>query len=120
VKKKRRKPTPVPKGGDASAGAGRSTGLRLKGRHWVALWLLAFLGVALAVVRRQTASLEATRELQQLRKTRAALESSRAELLGDIHRAQSRGVLVPLAQQKLGLRLPQDSEITILQDPRPR
>ena len=100
----------------------RATGgrRRLKGRHWVALWLLAFLLVALAVVRRQNAALETTRELQQLRKTRGALEVSRSALVGETHRARSRGVLVPLAQQKLGLRLPQDSEITILQDPRPR
>jgi hypothetical protein len=86
----------------------------------VALWLLAFLLVALAVVRRQGAALEATRELQQLHRTRSALEVSRSGLVGDIDRAKSRAVLVPLVQQKLGLRLPQDSEITILQDPRPR
>ncbi len=93
---------------------------RFRGRHWVALWLLAFLLVALAVVRRQSAALEATRELQQLHRTRSALEVSRSGLVGEIDRARSRAVLVPLAQQKLGLRLPQDSEITILQDPRPR
>ena len=111
--KQRKRPESAPR----APGGGR---LRLKGRHWVALWLLAFLLVALTVVRRQNAALETTRELQQLRKTRAALEVSRSALVGDIHRARSRGVLVPLAQQKLGLRLPQDSEITILQDPRPR
>ncbi|MFI5208777.1 MAG: hypothetical protein ACHQU8_09120 [Gemmatimonadales bacterium] len=103
-------PPPAP-----SAGKGR-----LKGRHWVALWLLFFLLVALTVVRRQSAALEATRELQQLRRTRGALEVSRSGLVGDIDRARSRAVLVPLVQDKLGLRLPQDSEITILQDPRPR
>ncbi len=93
---------------------------RFKGRHWVALGLLVFLLSALAVIRRQSAALEATRELQQLHRTRSALEVSKSGLVGDIDRAKSRAVLVPLAQQKLGLRLPQDSEITILQDPRPR
>jgi hypothetical protein len=92
----------------------------LKGRHWVTLWLGAFLAVALIVVWRQSAALATSRDLQQIRKTRGALETSKSALIADIHRARSRGVLVPLAEQKLGLRLPQDSEITILQNPRPR
>ncbi len=37
-----------------------------------------------------------------------------------IRHAQSRGVLVPLAEARLGLRLPQDTEIVILQVPRAR
>lgn len=100
--------------------ASRASRLSLRGRHWIALWLLGFLAMALIVIRRQQDALETTRELQQLQKARGALEVSKAELIGGIHQARSRAVLVPLAQQKLGLRLPQDSEITILQDPRPR
>lgn len=99
--------------------AGRPHG-RLKGRHWVALWLAAFLLVALAVVRRQSAALVTAQDVQALRRTRGALEVSRSALVGGVQRAQSRAVLVPLAEQRLGLRLPQDSEITILQNPRPR
>ena len=93
---------------------------RLKGRHWFALWLMVFLLVSLAVIKRQSAALETSLDLQQLRRARGALEVSRSALVDDIHRSRSRAVLVPLAQQKLGLRLPQDSEITILQEPRPR
>ena len=93
---------------------------RLKGRHWVAIWLASFLLVALAVVKRQSAALQTAQQVQALRKTRGALEVSRSAMVGDVHRAKSRAVLVPLAEQRLGLRLPQDSEITILQDPRPR
>jgi cell division protein FtsL len=84
------------------------------------IWLGAFLVCALTIVWRQSNAFSTSRELQQLQKTRGALEVSKSALIGEIHRAQSRAVLVPLAQQKLGLRLPQDSEITILQDPRPR
>ncbi len=84
------------------------------------LWLGVFLGCALIIVWRQQNALATSRELQQLQKTRGALEVSRSAVIGEIHKARSREVLVPLAQQKLGLRLPQDSEITILQDPRPR
>lgn len=95
-----------------------STGF--KGRHWFVIWLLAFLACALLIVRRQQTAFATSRELQQLQQTRGALEVSKSALIGEIHKARSRAVLVPLAQQKLGLRLPQDSEITILQDPRPR
>jgi len=86
----------------------------------VALWLGAFLSVALLVVWRQSAALRISQTVQALQKTRGALEVTRSAALGEVHRARSRTVLVPLAQQRLGLRLPQDSEITILQDPRPR
>ena len=93
---------------------------RLKGRHWVALGLAAFLVVALAVVRRQSASYALARGIEALGKTRGTLEAQRATLMGQIQHDKSRAVMVPLAQRRLGLRLPQDSEITILQDPRPR
>ena len=93
---------------------------RLKGRHWVAIWLSGFLAVALVVVWRQSAALRTAQELQALQKTRGALEVSRSSATLEVHRARSRAVLVPLAERTLGLRLPQDSEITILQEPRPR
>ena len=93
---------------------------QLKGRHWVAMGLAAFLVVALAVVRRQSASYILAREVEALGKTRGTLEAQRSALIGRIEHDKSRAVLVPLAQRRLGLRLPQDSEITILQDPRPR
>lgn len=92
----------------------------LKGRHWVAIWLAGFLVVALLVVRRQSAAIGLARDLDSLRASRAALEVSHAALASGIQRARSRAVLVPLAQRRLGLRLPQDSEITILQDPERR
>jgi len=90
---------------------------RMKGRHWTVILLAAFLGITLVVIWRQTAALAEARRLQALQKTRAALEVQRATLRGDIQRAGSRAVLVPLAEHRLGLRLPQDSEIIILQGP---
>lgn len=86
----------------------------MKGRHWIMVWLAAFLLVALLVVRRQTQALALARELETLRTARAALEVSQASLMADVDRSRSRAVLVPLAERRLGLRLPQDSEITIL------
>jgi len=90
---------------------------RLKGRHWTVILLAGFLAITLAVIWRQTAALAEARRLQALQKTRAALEVQRATLRSQVQRAGSRAVLVSLAERRLGLRLPQDSEIIILQGP---
>lgn len=94
--------------------------MTLKGRHWVAIWLAGFLAVAAIVVWRQSAAYAAARELAQLGESRSALEITKVTAIGAIRKAKSRAVLVPLAQRRLGLRLPQDSEIVILRDPRSR
>lgn len=94
--------------------------MKLKGRHWVALWLAGFLAVAAAVVWRQTEALATASELKTLEGTRGALETTRSGASAAVRRARSRAVLVPLAESRLGLRLPQDSEIVILQGPQPR
>ncbi len=91
--------------------------MKLKGRHWVAIWLAAFLVMAALVVWRQTDALATARQLRTLESARAALEATRSDLVGQIRRARSRAVLVPLARERLGLRMPQDSEIVILQAP---
>ena len=90
--------------------------MQFKGRHWVAIVLGAFLAIALTVAWRQSAALKTASELEVLHKTRTALEVQKSTAIGAISRSRSRAVLVPLAEQRLGLRLPQDSEITILKD----
>ena len=90
--------------------------MKLRGRGWVAVWLLLFLGVLTWVVFRQTASHVITTELRDAQQQRSALEAQRAELLRRIQDAGSRAVLVPRAES-LGLRLPADSEIIILHVP---
>lgn len=102
--------------------AARAGGRRfaMRGRHWMGLWLAGFLLMAVAIVWRQSAALATVRELRELERVRGALEVQRSSLTGAINRAKSRGVIVPLAERRLGLRLPQDSEITIVQEPRPR
>lgn len=105
--------------GRSAAGGGKGPG-RLKGRWWIAIWLCGFLAVAVIVVWRQGAALVTARELRDLERQRGALEVQKANLTGAIHRGRSRGVIVPLAERRLNLRLPQDSEITILQEPLPR
>jgi hypothetical protein len=87
--------------------------VRLKGRHWLAAWLIAFLAVAWIVIARYNSSLAMARELAERRTRRAHLEGHRADLELRIRAAESRAVLVPRAQ-RLGLRLPSDSEIILV------
>ncbi len=90
--------------------------MKLRGRGWVAVWLLLLLGVLTWVVARQTASHLAATDLRDTQELRSSLEAQRAELLRRITEAGSRAVLVPRAES-LGLRLPADSEMVILQVP---
>jgi hypothetical protein len=91
--------------------------VRAKGRHWMALWLVAFLATTWIVYARQTAAIRAARELSDLRARRATLEGRRADLARRIRTAEGRAVLVPRAETRLGLHLPSDSEIILLPVP---
>ena len=91
--------------------------LRLRGRHWVLLWLLVFLGGALIVVGRQTVAFRTARTLRELREVRGSLEARRAELERRIRVASSREVLVPVARRSLGLHEPADSEFVLFAVP---
>jgi cell division protein FtsL len=93
--------------------------MRIKGRHWVLLWLLIFLGGALIVVARQTVAFRTARELHDLREDRSSLEARRADLERRIRVASSRQVLVPIAQRALGLHEPADSEFVLFAVPAP-
>ena len=87
--------------------------VKLKGRHWLGLWLLLFLVAAAIVVTRQRAAILTARRLTELRENRTALEARKAELVRRIGRATSREVLVP-QMERAGLHLPSDSENTRL------
>jgi hypothetical protein len=93
--------------------------IRLKGRHWVLLWLLVFLGGALVVVSRQTAALRTARHLRELRDERSTLEARRADAERRIRNGSSRQVLVPIARRSLGLHEPADSEFVLFPVPGP-
>lgn len=87
-----------------------------KGRIWVGAWLAFILAMLAWVVARQTSAVVTAGELSELREQRAALEAAHAELLARIRLDRSRDVLIPRAEA-LGLRLPADSEVVILQVP---
>lgn len=90
--------------------------MALRGRHWIAFWLVAFLLAAALVIARSTSGLRHARAIAEARVAHAALEGRRAELERRVRTARSRAVLVPRAQH-LGLRLPSDSEIVLLPIP---
>ena len=74
--------------------------MRLKGRHWLMLWLLVFLCVLVAITTRQTAGFRTARRLRDLREERMALEARRADLERRIRVASSRQVLVPIVRAR--------------------
>ncbi|MEO8199093.1 MAG: hypothetical protein ABI679_01095 [Gemmatimonadota bacterium] len=86
--------------------------MRIKGRHWVLLWLALFLVVAIVVIARGSAAYRLAGELRQLRAERGALEARRAELETRIRASSSRLVLLERAQ-RAGLHIASDSEITL-------
>ena len=88
----------------------------IRGRHWIAFWLVALLAALWLVIARQTAALNAARALNDLREERASLEGRRADLERRVRSAQSRAVLLPKAR-KQGLRLPADTEIILIPTP---
>jgi hypothetical protein len=93
--------------------------MRLKGRHWLMLWLLVFVCVLLAIAWRQTHGFRIARHLRQLTEERMALEARRGDLERRIRQASSRQVLVPLAERTLGLHQPSDSEFVLFVVPPP-
>ena len=82
------------------------------------LWLVFLLGVLAWVTTRQTASVVLAAQLREIRSDRSAAEAEKSALQRRIREAIGLSVLVPRAES-LGLRLPDDSEIIILQVPVP-
>jgi hypothetical protein len=91
--------------------------MRLKGRHWLMLWLVIFLGVLVAITTRQTEGFRTARRLRELREERLALEARRGDLERRIREGSSRQVLVPIVERALGLHEPADSEFVLFAVP---
>jgi membrane protein implicated in regulation of membrane protease activity len=85
-----------------------------RGRAWVALVLVSFVLIAAGVIWRRAAGVEQARELRLLQERRAQLEARRAQLESDIRRISSRSSLVPIVERRLGMHIPNDSQLVIL------
>ena len=92
------------------------------GRGWVvvALALVTFVLVGSAVVWRRTLGIAQARELRELSRERQQLLSERAALQGQVRVAASRAHILPVAQQRLGMRIPADTQVVLIQRPSPR
>jgi cell division protein FtsL len=92
---------------------GRVAG-RGRGRLVFVLLLLGFLAIAMGVILRRSYGIAAARELQQLDARRAGLVAERLRLEGEVRAAASRATLQPIAEQRLQMRVPADSQVIIL------
>ena len=100
----------------AVAGKARSARVtRRRGRSVVALTLFGFVLVATSVIWRRTYGHSQTRLVQQLERQRADLRAQRAQLHRDIREAASRDKLTPMAEQRLRLRMPSDSQVIVIE-----
>jgi hypothetical protein len=96
-------------------------GVKWRGRSVVAVTLLAFLGVTTAIVWRRSIGHTEALELQKLSRRMIELQAERAKLQTELVSATSRSRLGPLVEQRLGMRVPADSQIVDLPRPtRPR
>ena len=91
-----------------------------RGRVYIALGLVAFLLVAAGVVWRRSVGVVKATELHALDRKRAELEAERAKLVSDIRSATSLGRLGAVVSQRLGMRVPSDSQLIRLPRPSPK
>ncbi len=104
----------------ATGGAGgRAARARRRplGRTLVFAGLLAFLLVATGVIWRRSLGIARARELRALDARRVALEGERAALESEVRMAASRGRVAGVAQTKLGMRVPADTQVILLTRP---
>jgi cell division protein FtsL len=83
----------------------------------VALLLVGFVLVATGVIWRRSFGIAPARELRDLDKQRLELEAQKSRLEGEIRVLSSRSKLAPIAEQRLNMHVPNDSQVIIL--PRP-
>ena len=84
------------------------------GRLRFALVLLGFVAIASVVVLRRTAGIRAARELQAMDTRRSSLGAERSRLESDIRLASSRARLQPIAESRLGMRVPSEDQVGYL------
>jgi cell division protein FtsL len=87
---------------------------RLRGRSLIVTVLLGFFVVAMGVIARRTVGISQARALRQLELDRDAADAVRVRLEGEIRDASSRARLLPIAQQRLHMHVPADSQVIIL------
>jgi cell division protein FtsL len=85
-----------------------------RGRTRVALGLVVFLLVATAVIWRRSIGLREAAEVRKLDVQRAALDGQVSQLETKIRELSSREKLGAIAEQRLHMRVPDDSQVIVL------
>lgn len=88
-----------------------------RGRPIVALLLIGFVLVATGVIWRRSFGIAQSREVRDLDRQRLELEAQKARLQGEIRELSSRPKLAPIAERRLNMHVPNDSQVIILPHP---
>ena len=100
---------------------GRGKGRRAAGLSLIALILLGFFVVATGVIARRTFGISQARTIRELQRQRDAEDASRVRLEAEIRDLSSRAKLGPIAERRLQMYVPADSQVIILpRDKAPR
>jgi hypothetical protein len=91
----------------------------MKGRYWIAFWLLCFIIATGIVAVRTQQGFALASELGRLRDRRASLEAQKADLERRIRQATSRAVLGAVVAERLGLLPPVDTAVVVVCVPEP-
>jgi cell division protein FtsL len=84
------------------------------GRLRFALVLLGFVLIASGVVLRRTYGISAAREIQAMDTRRSSLVAERRRLESEIRIASSRARLLPIAERRLQMHVPTESQVVYL------
>ena len=98
-------------------GVAKSGGVKMRGRALIALGLVGFVLVAMGVIWRRSVGVQQAGAIKALEQQRTDLEARRAALEADIRDATSRTRLARIAEDRLGMRVPSDTQVITL--PRP-
>ena len=85
-----------------------------RGRWIITGGLIAFVVVSAAVIARRSYGHREGLELTALRRKKASLESERVKLEQQIRDGSSRAVIVPIAERRLRMHLPTESQMVVL------
>ena len=94
---------------------GKRAGRRPAGaRSRIVIGLISFLVLATGVIARRTFGINQAKTLRALQTQRDAVEAARVKLEVEIRDASSRARLGPIAERRLHMYVPADSQVIIL------
>jgi hypothetical protein len=96
------------------AGKGGTARRRLGTRSAIVVVLVGFFVVATGVIGRRTFGISQARSIRGLERQRDALAAVRVTLEAEIREASSRARLVPIAERRLNMYVPADSQVIII------